>query len=266
MEKLQANTDKGIIMDKLSMHWDALEKKGWHLAGLFCQGRQNYKLDREGDSVDAYAVVFPSTEHFAYDLPMTAREKLPGGEVVIKDIRLFAKDLLSGRHEILELLLTPYRIVGWPYFKPLLNTGLKERLLTYDMPGTVKSLLKRADALKDHICGMPQEEQLYAVAEIYTLLSAASVLVDCAKRYEGGMKNARVVDDFCHAFLGDMPFPESRPADMQYVQHTVQYATDIAEKCSQWSASAKPQEDSRRETRRMVAEWVESAFTVFWTK
>ena len=261
MEKLQANTDKELIMDKLSMHWGVLEKKGWHLAGLFCQGRQNYKLDCEGDSVNAYAVVFPGTEHFAYDLPMTAREKLPGGEVVIKDIRLFAKDLLSGWHDILELLLTPYRLVGWPYFKPLLNTGLKERLLTYDMPGTVSSLLERAGTLKKHVHGMPKEGHPLVLAEIQALLSAASSLVDCAKKYEGGIKDARVVDDFCHAFLGTFP-QAGQPAGMQCFQHDM----EVPGKCSQWLASVKPQEDRQKETRRMVAEWVESAFTVFWTK
>lgn len=283
MEKLQANGKKEDIMEVLEGYKKELEAQGYFVAGLFLHGSQNYGMDQPGDNVDAYAVVFPGAESFAFDLPMTVKEKMPTGEVTIKDIRLFAAGLLSGHYTMLELLLTPYCMVEWNYFKSLLNTKLCERVLLYDMQNTVASILETVGELRKGLQEQGLGRQLKDLASIMHLHQMAYALVGCAKKYGNGTRAFSIANDFCHAFHDGELMGEARalaatdPAlvgagDLKGLMSAMgRRDKDVHGICVEWAAQCEslPQkaiEKEQMETKRMVAEWVESAFSLFWTR
>lgn len=283
MNKLKANSRKEDIMETLEFYKTQLDRQGYLVAGLFLQGSQNYGMDQEGDTLNAYAVIFPGAESFAFDLPMTAKEKMPDGEITVKDIRLFATELLEGHYNVLELLLTPYRIVEWRYFKALLNTRLCEQVLVYNMPNTVASMLHASSEEKKKIREYAPKKQLKSLASIMHLHQMAKTLIGYAKEYDGSKHLSSISNNFYHIFYDGelmdgaraLAAASQKPAD-EYGLEKLMSAMESRDKeilhaYGEWATQREylpPEgmEKEQAETKQKVADWVESAFSLFWTR
>lgn len=265
MEKLRANTKKEDLIAALEAHQAQLTGKGFSVAGIFLQGEQNYGLDTPGSGVHAYAVLLPGEEQFTYDLPMTVVEKDRYGTVTAKDIRLFAADLLTAEHAVLELLLTPYRIVDWPCFKSLLNTRLREDLLTYDMAKTVTGISKEAAALWESTGACLGMEA--ALAKTLWLYQAAWNLAAWDKS-----QRQPVSDFFCHALQEGPWMDEARQLKAGSMRRDAamgalgQHRADAGRRVMEWLASYEADPEAQAETKRQLASWVQSAFSLHWMR
>lgn len=99
--------EKERVMTVLKTYRNTLTDMGFHVLGLFCYGSQNYHMANPASDVDAYAVVLPSATEFTYGTPMNQTVSMENGEVKVKDIRVYARELLKGNYSTLESLVTP---------------------------------------------------------------------------------------------------------------------------------------------------------------
>lgn len=100
---------------RLAQHIQYAEKLGYDVIYGSIYGARNYGLDTEESDVDSYLVVMPSLEDIAMDRPLKSvdlsykTDDVDTGEhIVIKDIRLFMKNILNGDPHALEAFYSEY--------------------------------------------------------------------------------------------------------------------------------------------------------------
>ena len=100
---------------RLAQHIQYAEELEYDVIYGSIYGAQNYGLDTEESDVDSYLVVMPSLEDIAMNRPLKSVDlsyKVDGvdtGEhIVIKDIRLFMKNILNGDPHALEAFYSEY--------------------------------------------------------------------------------------------------------------------------------------------------------------
>lgn len=101
--------------------------KGYEFFGAFLYGSQNYNLDTESSDVDLVVLYIPTAEKLVNLAPPLSKEETlaqTNEKNVLKDIRLFIKELLKGSPNALEILYTDNFLINSKYLD--LWEGLKD--------------------------------------------------------------------------------------------------------------------------------------------
>jgi len=117
-----------------------------HIVGTFLQGSQNYGLDLKGSDVDTKCIVTPTFKDIALARkPLSTTHIRQNDEHIdLKDIRLYMQTFRKQNLNFLEILFTPYYIMG----PNLVYTTQWQRLVDrredithYDPVRSVKSMM-----------------------------------------------------------------------------------------------------------------------------
>lgn len=103
--------------------------EGYKFFGAFLYGSQNYNLDTENSDIDLIILYIPTIERLVNLTPPLSKEEIltqTNEKNVLKDIRLFIKELLKGSPNALEILYTNNYLIEQEY------SSLWERLKDYD--------------------------------------------------------------------------------------------------------------------------------------
>lgn len=101
--------------------------EGYKFFGAFLYGSQNYNLDTENSDIDLVILYIPIDEKLVSLAPPLSKEEIliqTNGKNVLKDIRLFIKELLKGSPSALEILCTDNFLINPKYLD--LWKGLKD--------------------------------------------------------------------------------------------------------------------------------------------
>ena len=106
--------------------------EGYKFFGAFLYGSQNYNLDTESSDVDLVILYIPTAEKLVNLAPPLSKEETlaqTNEKNILKDIRLFIKELLKGSPNALELLYTDNFLINSKYLH--LRDGLKDHSLGF---------------------------------------------------------------------------------------------------------------------------------------
>lgn len=102
---------------RLVKHVQYAESLGYDVIYASIYGAQNYGLDTEDSDVDSYLIIMPSLEDIALDrefksvdLSYKENDVDTGEHIVIKDIRLFMKNIFNSDPHALEAFYSEYFI------------------------------------------------------------------------------------------------------------------------------------------------------------
>ena len=134
------------IMSKVQEHYDEATTlvDPNHIVGIFYQGSGNYGLDYEDSDVDTKCIVTPTFEEIALaKKPLSTTHIRANDEHIdFKDIRLYIQTFRKQNLNFLEILYTPYFLIGTPYYaswqKLVTN---REKITHYDRVRSVKSMM-----------------------------------------------------------------------------------------------------------------------------
>ena len=101
--------------------------EGYEFFGAFLYGSQNYNLDTENSDIDLVILYIPTAEKLVNLAPPLSKEETltqTNEKNVIKDIRLFIKELLKGSPSALKILYTDNFLINSKYLD--LWEGLKD--------------------------------------------------------------------------------------------------------------------------------------------
>ena len=101
--------------------------EGYEFFGAFLYGSQNYNLDTENSDIDLVILYIPTAEKLVNLAPPLSKEETltqTNEKNVLKDIRLFIKELLKGSPSALKILYTDNFLINSKYLD--LWEGLKD--------------------------------------------------------------------------------------------------------------------------------------------
>lgn len=263
--------EKEQVMTVLETYRNTLTNMGFHVLGLFCYGSQNYHMANPASDVDAYAVVLPSATEFTYGTPMNQTVSMENGEVKVKDIRVYARELLKGNYSTLESLVTPYRIAeNTDVFKGL--DALTDELIRYDRMATIRSGLGSVEEMKRTMEKHPETrwKQLGRIRHLHFFLRHMMT-------YRGDRTELK------YALWGNASFwkePHPELLKCRQLKETVSGDEDLwlqafremtaadadvrnqyeTWKETNWPQWKKGQEPRRKETELALAKWVKQVF------
>lgn len=130
--------------------------EGYKFFGAFLYGSQNYNLDTENSDIDLVILYIPIAERLVNLAPPLSKEEIliqTKEKNVLKDIRLFIKELLKGSPNALEILYTDNYIIEqkyfslWEEFKININGFLQRKMNNFLMAelGITYNALKTAE-------------------------------------------------------------------------------------------------------------------------
>ena len=132
-----------LVMDKLKEQYDFILTKypNNNVIGIFLVGSQNYRTDINTSDVDSKVLITPTLkEIYENKRGENKTYKTKSGEVTVKDIRCFLKELKKQNINIIETLFTDFCIVNEPY-KNIIEELRKHRneIAVYDRLRSMKS-------------------------------------------------------------------------------------------------------------------------------
>lgn len=162
------------IHETINEYKEILDKKGYNIIGIFLYGSQNYHMETEASDVDVIAVVLPDYMQFAYNNLPNEKIRTKTGEIKVKDLRLFAKELLKGCYSTLEALASPYSI----WTTNSMPTPLIEDIINYDLSKTFRGCVGTAANMTYTILNDKKDKakQLKEVARIKHLYQFCNAL------------------------------------------------------------------------------------------
>lgn len=109
------------IMTQLKRHYEEALKiyNKQNIVGIFCQGSQNYGLDRENSDIDTKCILTPRFKDICLDKkPVSTTHILSNNEHLdAKDVRSYMTCFRKQNLNFLEILFTPYFIINPLYEK-----------------------------------------------------------------------------------------------------------------------------------------------------
>lgn len=149
---------KDNIRIEIQRRIDALKPiEGYEFFGAFLYGSQNYNLDTEDSDIDLVILYIPAIEKLINLTPPLSKEEvlIPTIEKnVLKDIRLFTKELLKGSPNALEILYTDNFLINsvylslWEELKDNIKGFLQRKMNSFLIAefGIIYNVLKNANA------------------------------------------------------------------------------------------------------------------------
>lgn len=131
--------------------------EGYNFFGAFLYGSQNYNLDTIDSDMDLIILYIPTAERLINLAPPLSKEEIlaqTNEKNVLKDIRLFIKELLKGSPNALEILYTDNYIIEleysslWEDLQNNINDFLQRKMSGFLMAelGIMYNALKTAEA------------------------------------------------------------------------------------------------------------------------
>ena len=110
------------------------------IIGIFPYGSMNYGLFDAQSDVDTYCLLAPSDNDILSMRQESATYEIDGGHCVVKDVRLWAKELRKGSPNALELLVTCFGYIGNRYKRAWNNlTAATEYIAHMNKVGFIKA-------------------------------------------------------------------------------------------------------------------------------
>jgi hypothetical protein len=141
------------IKSRLIMHYSEVASKYGedNLIGVFLYGSQNYNVSTDNSDVDSIALVIPNFKQLVLDTPKNEEiDMMPifgvEGHCVVKDIRIYAKELRKCSTMAFEILFTDYFLLN-PAYEELWQTTFpywRETIVTYNPVKTLKAMAGNA--------------------------------------------------------------------------------------------------------------------------
>lgn len=132
------------IYDRIYEYYNLLESDEYEVVGVFLFGSQNYGLDSEESDIDAKAIVVPTFDDICENSPATNKHIKfeDGSTLVVKDIRLYCKELKKQGLSTLETLFTKYSYVNHKYRKIWdMLQSIAEPICRYDTVQCVRAFV-----------------------------------------------------------------------------------------------------------------------------
>lgn len=253
------------VREVLKTYWNRVEENH-RLIGLMLYGDQNYHLETETSDINAYAVILPSRQDAVFGRPVNRKIWLKNGEIKVKDLRLFASDLLKGDYSALELLVTPYKIMKSEYWGSF-KAPFVEDLLNYDKRKTIKSMFTQIEWKKQVIKDKPERAQTELISILHLQWMLHNLFLHRWTTYE-----------YKHALWGSSDFSKPSDRNFQAIQAFIKVSLNkedmediyqamekeeqqIKTEYNDWLNRIYPvDEKQQEEIREHLAAWVETAF------
>ena len=241
------------IHEALNEYEKILSKKGYTVAGIFLYGSQNYHMETEVSDIDVIAAVLPDYMQFAYnDLP-NEKIRTETGEIKVKDLRLFAKELLKGCYSTLETLISPYS----KWTTSSMPTVLIEDILNYDLSKTFRSCLGTMTNMKQTILYGKKDRrgQLKEVVRIKHLHQFCDNLYKRRAEYFTKESFLELLDGSSLREWKKKEPDSLTEADWQAIKDDIKREdSDILNKYRNFSSITT--ESKQRDTEKQLAKWV----------